>query len=74
MIKVIWLKDLILLVVLYLIPTAVFEQIERNMARVEVLKTDAVWQGITYKEDKDAVVAGIKDLVDAGEYTSGLWN
>ena len=58
----------------YLIPTLVFEQIENNIARVEVLKTDAVWQGITYKEDKDAVVAGIKDLVDAGEYTSGLWN
>ena len=58
----------------YLIPTLVFEQIERNMARVEVLKTDAVWQGITYKEDKDKVVAGIKELVDNGEYVSGLWN
>ena len=58
----------------YLIPTLVFEQIERNMARVEVLKTDAVWQGITYKEDKDKVVAGIKELVINGEYTPGLWN
>ena len=58
----------------YLIPTLVFEQIERNMARVEVLKTDAVWQGITYKEDKDKVVAGIKELVDNGEYVLGLWN
>ena len=58
----------------YLIPTLVFEQIERNMARVEVLKTDAVWQGITYKEDKDKVVAGIKELVDNGEYITGLWN
>ena len=58
----------------YLIPTVVFEQIERNMARVEVLKTDAVWQGITYKEDKDKVVAGIKELVDNGEYVPGLWN
>lgn len=58
----------------YLIPTLVFEQIEKKMARVEVLKTDAVWQGITYKEDKDKVVAGIKELVDNGEYTPGLWN
>ena len=58
----------------YLIPTAVFKQIERNMARVEVLKTDAVWQGITYKEDKDKVVAGIKELVDNGEYVPGLWD
>ena len=58
----------------YLIPTVVFEQIERNMARVEVLKTDAVWQGITYKEDKPKVVSELKALVDNGEYTSGLWN
>ena len=58
----------------YLIPTVVFEEIENNSARVEVLKTDAVWQGITYKEDKDDVVAGIKNLVNNGEYTEGLWN
>ena len=58
----------------YLIPTVVFEQIENNVARVEVLKTDAVWQGITYKEDKPKVVSEIKALVDNGEYPAGLWN
>ena len=52
----------------YLIPTIVFEQIEKNEATVEVLKTDAVWQGITYREDKDKVVSEIKKLVDNGEY------
>ena len=57
----------------YLIPSLVFDQIEEKIARVEVLKTDAVWQGITYKEDKEKVVAGIKALVDNGEYTPGLW-
>jgi hypothetical protein len=35
------------------------------MARVEVLKTDAVWQGITYKEDKPKVVAEIKALYES---------
>jgi UTP-glucose-1-phosphate uridylyltransferase len=58
----------------YLIPTLVFEEIENKTARVEVLKTDAVWQGITYKEDKPKVVSEIKALVDNGEYISGLWN
>ena len=58
----------------FLIPTLVFEEIESRMARVEVLKTDAVWQGITYKEDKPKVVEEIKKLVDNGEYTVGLWN
>ncbi len=58
----------------FLIPTVVFEEMEKGIARVEVLKTDAVWQGITYKEDKPQVVSEIKALVDNGEYTPGLWN
>ena len=58
----------------FLIPTLVFDEIENNTARVEVLKTDAVWQGITYREDKDKVVTGIKELVLNGEYPEGLWN
>ena len=57
----------------FLIPTLVFEEIENGSARVEVLKTNAVWQGITYKEDKPKVVREIKTLVDNGEYTPGLW-
>ena len=58
----------------FLIPTLVFEEIENKTSRVEVLKTDAVWQGITYKEDKPKVVGEIKKLVDDGQYVSGLWN
>lgn len=58
----------------YLIPTLVFEEIEKNIARVEVLKTDAVWQGITYKEDKPKVVEELKKLVSNGEYKPGLWD
>lgn len=57
----------------YLIPSVVFEQIEKGEATVEVLKTDAVWQGITYREDKDKVVREIKALVDAGVYPQGVW-
>lgn len=57
----------------YLIPTLVFEEIENGLARVKVLKTDAVWQGITYREDKDKVVSEIKALVDKGEYPQGVW-
>lgn len=57
----------------FLIPSVVFEEIDAKIARVEVLKTDAVWQGITYREDKDKVVNEIKKLVDSGEYPEGLW-
>jgi len=57
----------------YLIPSVVFEEIEKGNATVEVLETSAVWQGITYREDKDKVVSEIKALVDNGEYPVGIW-
>ena len=57
----------------YLIPSVVFHHIQKGDITVEVLKTDAMWQGITYREDKDKVVNEIKKLVDSGEYPQGLW-
>lgn len=57
----------------FLIPTIVFEQISNSTARVEVLETTAIWQGITYREDKEKVVNEIASLVAAGEYPENLW-
>ena len=57
----------------YLIPSVVFEEIENKIATVEVLKTNAIWQGMTYKEDKEKVVKEIKKLVDNNEYPKDLW-
>lgn len=57
----------------YLIPLVVFEEIKNKIATVEVLKTNAIWQGITYKEDKEKVVKEIKKLVDNNEYPKDLW-
>lgn len=57
----------------FLIPTIVFEQIENQEARVEVLETTAVWQGITYREDKEKVVSEIAALVEQGIYPENLW-
>ena len=57
----------------FLIPEVVSNQINEGEATVEVLTTTAVWQGVTYKEDKEMVVAGIKALVDEGVYPKGLW-
>ena len=41
-------------------------------ATVQVLPTSASWFGITYREDRPAVVAGIRALVAAGEYPDNL--
>ncbi len=57
----------------YLIPSVVFEEIDKGEVTVKVLDTDAVWQGITYKEDKEKVVRELKKLVQGGEYPEGLW-
>ncbi len=57
----------------YLIPDILFQAIEENFATAEVLKTDATWYGVTYKEDADSVKAALKGLVDSGEYPNNLW-
>lgn len=41
---------------------------------ITVYNTDAVWLGVTYAEDKPAVVQGIKDFIDQGIYPKHLWN
>ena len=57
----------------YLIPDVVFDLIKRKLVTVSVLKTDAIWQGITYKEDKDALVDGLNKLVSDNVYPDKLW-
>jgi len=57
----------------YLIPTVVSELIQEGKVTVEVVKCDAVWYGVTYKEDKPYVVESLKKLVDKGQYKAGLW-
>ena len=57
----------------FLIPDIISNQIKDEEVLVHVLNTTAVWQGVTYKEDKPRVVAEIKKLVDAGVYPAGLW-
>ncbi|MDR1782710.1 MAG: nucleotidyltransferase, partial [Dysgonamonadaceae bacterium] len=42
-------------------------------ARVKVLDTPSKWFGVTYKEDRDGVVAKIRALIDAGEYPERLF-
>ena len=52
----------------YLIPEVVREQIEAGDVEVSVLSTNAVWHGVTYKEDKELIVKAIKELVENNIY------
>ncbi len=57
----------------FYIPTMVNKLIHDGTSELKVLKTDAQWFGVTYKEDRPAVVAKIQALVDAGRYPANLW-
>ncbi len=57
----------------FLIPEVLQTSIAEDNKKVEVLDTTAVWYGVTYKEDKEYVVNGIKKLVDDGIYPNNLW-
>lgn len=58
----------------FLIPDVIEMAIQEGKAVVDLLKTDAVWHGVTYKEDKEEVVKAIQALVDEGVYNNPLWS
>jgi len=58
----------------YLLPTIVGELLEQGQISVRVLASKDKWFGVTYKEDKEVVVAAIKALIDEKVYPSPLFN
>ena len=69
-----WLKENISnLKAEFLIPTVVNELVEEKVATLKLLRTPSAWFGVTYKEDKPAVVASLKKLVEQGVYKEGLY-
>ena len=58
----------------YLIPTVMTKAINEGVTSVNIIDTNAVWVGVTYKEDKDSVVKYIQDQVNNGKYPNDLWN
>ena len=57
----------------YLLPTIVDQCIRSNKAKVRLLETQDKWFGVTYKEDKPAVVAAIQKLIADGMYPEKLF-
>lgn len=58
----------------FYLPGAVSDMIARGEARVRVLATPDAWYGVTYREDKPFVTAGIQGLIAAGRYPALLWS
>ena len=56
----------------YVLPALVDTLMHEQGLKVEVLSTDAVWFGVTYKEDKQYVAGELKKLHDRGVYPAAL--
>ena len=56
-----------------MIQDVMFNQTKEEGAIIKVVSTDAVWHGVTYKEDKPDLVRAISALVEAKEYPQNLW-
>lgn len=58
----------------YLLPKIIDKLVQDKRAVVKVLDTPDKWFGVTYKEDKQAVVDAIRDLIEAGVYKEKLFS
>ena len=58
----------------YLLPTIIGDLLEKGELEVKVLTSHDQWFGVTYKEDREAVVKAVRDLVDNGVYPSVLYS
>lgn len=57
----------------YLLPQIIGDMVRKKEARVKVLPSHDRWFGVTYKEDKAAVVGAIRSLVETRVYPGKLY-
>ena len=57
----------------FLLPTIVGGLLQNHKIDLKVLNSQDKWFGVTYKEDKDAVVASVRALVEQGVYPEKLF-
>ncbi len=57
----------------FYLPEAVKKYLKASGKDAKVLRTDARWYGVTYKEDRATVVEHIKRSTEDGTYPENLW-
>lgn len=58
----------------YYLPLVPNLLITEGKGSVRVLTTDEKWYGVTYHEDKEGVVAALKNMRENGRYPAHLWH
>ena len=57
----------------YLLPGIIGQLLKEGKAKVKVLRSHDQWFGVTYQEDKAAVVEAIQELIEKGIYPERLF-
>ena len=57
----------------YLLPIYIGQLLRQERVTVQVLETAEKWFGVTYREDKPAVVESFRRLIEAGVYSTPLF-
>lgn len=57
----------------FLLPIYIGQLLREQQVTVQVLQTGEKWFGVTYREDKPAVMESFQQLLDAGVYTTPLF-
>lgn len=57
----------------YLLPIYIGQLLRQEQVSVQVLETGEKWFGVTYREDKPAVVESFRQLIEAGVYSTPLF-
>ncbi|MDD5507862.1 MAG: sugar phosphate nucleotidyltransferase [Bacteroidales bacterium] len=58
----------------FLLPSVINDLLQRHLIRAKILKTNAIWFGLTYHEDRQKVIDTIRNLVSQGLYPASLWD
>ena len=58
----------------YLLPIYIDELLQNSKVSVKVLDSHDKWFGVTYKEDKESVMAAFKKLIEDGVYKEDLFS
>ena len=57
----------------YLLPIYIDELLQKGKVSVKVLDSHDKWFGVTYKEDKQAVIDSLRALIASGAYPEKLY-
>lgn len=57
----------------YLLPEVLGDMLDKKMIKIKLIPTNAVWKGVTYREDLDELKKYIKEEIKQGVYPENLY-